>query len=452
MRKLAGLILAGTMIFAVSAFAQDFSSVTNVLGQGTVTNQVLKLEFPRNDLSVQVEGTTLDPNAGVETVLTFQQVTAPMISLAKSGTAAATTGPATTAFTGGTTSSFAARTTAMAGFAANTTSMTATRTTVGTVTTPAGFASRTTTTTATGTAFTGTTTAPPAAATPTTTTPSATTSTGTMKNLSNLTAGQFIVTGDICVTESEEPKVIDQLLKDGLAVTAVDEHLINETPDIRFVHVEGAGDGPTLAQKLQNTLTIIGTPTATISTTPPNPAQFADIMNVLGTSNANIEGSVIKYSVPLLNDFTLGGLLLKSGMGSQSEVDFQVQSSSNAIVNAEIVVEGAGADPVIQSLRSNGFSVAALHNHTLDEVPRLFYVHAFGSGSQASLAQAINQALNTAMSNLGARPSIEVSSATGTTATATGTVTRTTTATGTTATGATGSMTRTTTATSSMMR
>lgn len=406
MRKLAGLILAGTMIFAVSAFAQDFSSVTNVLGQGTVTNQVLKLEFPRNDLSVQVEGTTLDPNAGVETVLTFQQVTASMISTAKSGTAAATTGPATAAFTGRTTAGFATMTTAMAGFATNTTSMTATRSTVGTVTTPSGFASRSTTTTATRTAFTGATTTTPTTTTPTTTTPSATTSTGTMKNLSNLTAGQFIVTGDICVTESEEPKVIDQLLKDGLAVTAVHEHLINESPNIRFVHIEGAGDGAALAQDLQNTLNIIGTPTATISTTPSNPAQFADIMNVLGTSNANIEGSVIKYSLPLLNDFTLGSMRLNSGMGSQSEVDFQVQSSSTAIVNAEIVVEGAGADPVIQSLRSNGFSVAALHNQTLDEVPRLFYVHAFGSGSQTSLAQAINQALGMATNNLGARPSI----------------------------------------------
>lgn len=434
MRRLAGLILAGTMIFAVSAFAQDFSSVTNVLGPGTVTDQVLTLEFPRNDLNVQVEGTQLDPHAGVESVLSFQQVTAQMITLAKSGTATATSGPAKTTFTSRTT----------AGFAAMSTSMTATRATAGTVTTPSGFASRSATTTATRT-FSGSTSAAPVTAT---TTSSATTSTGTMKSLANLAPGQFIVTGDICVTDSEGPKVIDQLQKDGLAVTAVNEHLINASEDVRFIHVEGAGDGATLAQKLENSLNIIGTPTAAVSTGSTSGAQFADIMNVLGTTGANIEGSVIKYSPALLGDFTLGGVRLNAGMGSQSEIDFQVQSSASAIVNAEIAVEGAGADPVIQSLRSNGFSVAALHNHTLDEVPRLFYVHAFGSGSQASLAQAISQALNIAMSNFGARPAMEVTSA-GVTAATTGTATRTAGTTATGATGATGSMTRTTEITSS---
>ncbi len=432
MRKLAGLILAGTMIFAVSAFAQDFSSVTNVLGPGTVTDQVLKLEFPRNDLNVQVEGTQLDPHAGVESVLSFQQVTAQMITLAQSGTAAATSGLATPTFTSRTT----------AGFAAMSTSMTATRTTTGTVTTPSGFASRSTTMTATRT-FSGSTSAAPV-----TTTSTATMSTGTVKNLANLTPGQFIVTGDICVTDSEEPKVIDQLQKDGLVVTAINEHFINASEDVRFIHVEGAGDGATLAQKFENALNIIGTPTAVVSTGSTSGAQFADIMNVLGTTGANIEGSVIKYSPALLSDFTLGGVRLNAGMGSQSEIDFQVQSSASAIVNAEIVVEGAGADPVIQSLRSNGFSVAALHNQTFDEVPRLFYVHAFGSGSQANLAQAISQALNIAMSNLGARPAMEVTSA-GVTATTTGTATRTAGTTATGATGATGSMTRTTEITSS---
>ena len=397
MRKLAGLFLVGTLVFTVSAFAQDFSPITNILGAGVVTNQVLRLEFPRNDLSVQVEGTQLDPNVGVETELSFQQVTSQMIQAAQTGATAAATGNTATTQTV-TSTGFAGRTTAMGttgatGFAGRTTAM--------------GTTAVTTTTGTTGTA--------------------GTMATGTVRNFATLQPGQVIVTGEICVTDTEEPKVIDQLQRDGLAITAVHAHFINASQDIRFIHVEGAGDGATLAQKLQNSLNIIGTPSATVNTGSTTGAQFADIMNALGVTGAKIEGNVIKFSPALLSSFKLGGVQLNSGMGSESEINFQVASASSAIVNAEIVVEASGADPVIQSLRSSGFSVAGLHNNTLDETPRLFYVHAFGSGSQTSLAQAISQALDADKGNLGARPDMGIASTGGTansSMAATGTATR----------------------------
>ena len=54
--------------------------------------------------------------------------------------------------------------------------------------------------------------------------------------------------GDLVVPDPEVPKVIDKLMEENLQITAIHNHLINETPAVKYIHYHGEGDAVTLAK------------------------------------------------------------------------------------------------------------------------------------------------------------------------------------------------------------
>jgi hypothetical protein len=51
-------------------------------------------------------------------------------------------------------------------------------------------------------------------------------------------------------------------------------------------------------------------------------------------------------------------------------------------------------NPVIKALRQNGIQVTALHNHMLQEEPRLFFVHFWANDDVVKLAKGLRAALD----------------------------------------------------------
>jgi len=45
-----------------------------------------------------------------------------------------------------------------------------------------------------------------------------------------------MIMGDLVLLDAEVPKVINELMEQNLEVTAIYNHLINETPNIKYVH------------------------------------------------------------------------------------------------------------------------------------------------------------------------------------------------------------------------
>src|SRR6478736_9113978 len=62
--------------------------------------------------------------------------------------------------------------------------------------------------------------------------------------------------GDLVLLDAEVPKVINKLMEENLEVTAIHNHLINETPNIKYVHYHGEGNAVELAQKIKAVLQI----------------------------------------------------------------------------------------------------------------------------------------------------------------------------------------------------
>ena len=48
---------------------------------------------------------------------------------------------------------------------------------------------------------------------------------------------------------------------------------------------------------------------------------------------------------------------------------------------------------VARALRQNGIDVTAIHNHGLNDTPRLFYMHFWAADDAAKLAQGLKAAL-----------------------------------------------------------
>lgn len=54
----------------------------------------------------------------------------------------------------------------------------------------------------------------------------------------------------------------------------------------------------------------------------------------------------------------------------------------------------AEVNPVLRALRENGIEVTALHNHMLDDEPRLFFMHFWANDDAEKLVRGLRSALD----------------------------------------------------------
>jgi hypothetical protein len=74
------------------------------------------------------------------------------------------------------------------------------------------------------------------------------------------------------------------------------------------------------------------------------------------------------------------------------------------VVHGDLVLTEPEINPLISALQAGHLQITALHNHLLRESPRLMYVHYWGRGGEAALANALATALKTTKTPLGAPP------------------------------------------------
>lgn len=78
--------------------------------------------------------------------------------------------------------------------------------------------------------------------------------------------GNSMMMGDLVLLEKEVTPVIKKLISVNLQVTAIHNHLINETPAIKYIHFSGSGEAVKLAEAIKSVLEITGTPLSAIQT------------------------------------------------------------------------------------------------------------------------------------------------------------------------------------------
>jgi hypothetical protein len=211
-----------------------------------------------------------------------------------------------------------------------------------------------------------------------------------------------IAMGDLVLRDTEVTPVISRLQESGIEQTAIHHHVLRETPRIIYVHVHAHGDAVKIAAGIKAALALTGTP----SPGPSAPAMQSDpgldtagIAKALGVTG-RLNGGVYQVSVPRKETIRDEGMEIPAVMGIGTAINFQPTSAGKAAITGDFVMIASEVNPVIRALRRNGIEVTSLHNHLLNEEPRLFFMHFWANDDALKLARGLREALALTASKL----------------------------------------------------
>lgn len=207
-----------------------------------------------------------------------------------------------------------------------------------------------------------------------------------------------MVMGDLVLLDQEVPAVMSGLFRGGLDVTAVHNHLNEMSPHVMYMHYTGHGDAVQLARALRQALSASGTPLGggvAAAAAPVGPGlDTKAIEQALGRSGRDIGGGVFQVTVPRTEAITEMGMPLLPAMGVTTVMNFQSTSESKTAITGDFVLVDKEVNPIARALRQHGIDVTAIHNHGLQDSPRLFYMHFWANDDAGMLARGLKAALD----------------------------------------------------------
>ena len=198
--------------------------------------------------------------------------------------------------------------------------------------------------------------------------------------------------GDLVLLDSEVPKVINKLMEQNLEVTAIHNHLINETPAVKYIHYHGEGNATELAQKIKAVLEVTGTPLITPSTQNQAQVDWSKVTAILGTTGKQ-NGILLSYTFPRNEETKESGMEMPPAMGMATAINFQM-SGIQAAITGDFVLLADEVNPVVKTLTENGIMPTAIHSHMLHDEPRLFMMHFWAIDNPEKLAKGLKAALD----------------------------------------------------------
>jgi Domain of Unknown Function (DUF1259) len=206
--------------------------------------------------------------------------------------------------------------------------------------------------------------------------------------------------GDLVLTGTEINPVISTLQRHDFEITALHNHLINESPGVMYLHFWGQGNAATMATGLKDALSKTKTPMAAPVPSPTAPSgsgaagdlpadQIQQAIGVKGTVNNGVLG----LSVPRPETIQMMGVTLPPSMGMATAINFQSSGNGNVAATGDFVMLADEVNRVARQLRQHDIAITALHNHMLHGSPELYFMHFWGEGEPAKVAAGLKAAL-----------------------------------------------------------
>ena len=206
-----------------------------------------------------------------------------------------------------------------------------------------------------------------------------------------------VVMGDLVLLQDEVNPVMKKLRAAGFEVTAVHNHLLDETPRLMYMHYMGHGPAEQIASSLRTALAVsktpLGKPAAAPAGTSAPPAWVKTVEDTVGRKGS-FNGGVLSFGVPRADAVTMSGMTIEPSEGVAESINFQEASTGKVATTGDFVLTAEQVNPVISALEEQHISVTALHSHMLTEQPRLFFMHFWAVGSPESVATGIKAALS----------------------------------------------------------
>ena len=202
--------------------------------------------------------------------------------------------------------------------------------------------------------------------------------------------------GDLVLTEPEVNPVISALQSHNFEITALHNHVINETPAIMYLHYWGQGSAVMLAQNLKDALARTKTP-VTAPALPPVAGTKDDlpadqIQQAIGLKGTVTNG-VLALSQPRPETIQMMGVTLPPSMGMATSINFQSAGAGKVAATGDFVMIADEVNKVARTLRQHEISITALHNHMLHGSPELYFMHFWAVGDAGKIATGLKAAL-----------------------------------------------------------
>jgi hypothetical protein len=209
-----------------------------------------------------------------------------------------------------------------------------------------------------------------------------------------------MIMGDIILTETDLKPVQQEVIKQGLTITAIHNHFVRNHPNVMYMHIGGSGKTDNMAQKAKAVLDKVkevrggdplkGTASSEAITNTLDTKKLDDILGF----KAEMSKGVYKYTIGR-PDIKLKehGTTVTTFLGFNTWAAFQGTPDHAAVCGDFTMLEDEVA-PVIKALVENGIEVVAVHNHMVHEQPRIFFLHYWGIGDAEQLAKGLRAALD----------------------------------------------------------
>jgi hypothetical protein len=210
--------------------------------------------------------------------------------------------------------------------------------------------------------------------------------------------GMDVMMGDLVLTEDEVNPVMSALLQNGLDVTALHNHFFWEQPRIFYMHVHGMGSAADLAKRVKPAIDLIdqaakkaAPPSATAPSSPT--IDGAALAKIIGTPGEQT-GPVYKITIGRADiNLRAHGAPINARMGLNTWAAF-AGTDADAMVAGDVAMLETEVTPVLKALRANGLNVVAIHHHMTDMKPTVIFLHYYGTGPAAKLAQGVRAAVD----------------------------------------------------------
>jgi rhodanese-related sulfurtransferase len=207
-----------------------------------------------------------------------------------------------------------------------------------------------------------------------------------------------MVMGDLVLFQDEVNPVMSVLFEHGVEVTALHNHFFYDNPKVYFMHIGGEGSTEKLAQGVKAALAR----TKEIRSAQAQPAESfgraipasssisADALQQILIAKPDVKDGMAKFVFGRVTKMPCGCEAGKE-MGVNTWASF-AGTDDNAVVDGDFACQEQELQPVLRSLRKSGIDIVAIHQHMTHENPRYVFLHYWGRGKAADLANAIRLA------------------------------------------------------------
>lgn len=207
-----------------------------------------------------------------------------------------------------------------------------------------------------------------------------------------------MVMGDLVLFQDEVNPVMSVLFENGVDVTALHNHFFYDNPKVYFMHIGGEGSVEKLAQGVQAALAkskeIRGNkpqPAESFGRSiPANSSISAEPLQQILDAKPEVKDGMVKFVFGRVTKMPCGCEVGKE-MGVNTWAAF-AGTDDNAVVDGDFACQEDELQPVLRSLRKSGIDIVAIHHHMTHEQPRYLFLHYWGRGKAADLANAIRLA------------------------------------------------------------